>query len=221
MSEHLAWYVARSAGIVAWSLATASILWGLALSTRLIRRRGVPAWLLDLHRFLGLLTMIAVGVHLLGLWADNYVHFGWRELFVPFGSTWRPVAVTWGVVATYFLVAVEVTSWAMRRLPRRLWHTVHLSSFIVFGGSTIHAFQSGTDAMNTLVQWLVFTGTAFVVFLLLFRLTAPRKARRARARITRTGVPVEVSAQGTDLGGRGPGDARPKDPVACGAEPGR
>lgn len=179
MNPHLAWYVARTAGIVAWALATASIVWGLALSTRLVRRRGVPAWLLDLHRFLGVLTIVAVGVHLLGLWADTYVYFGWRELFVPMGSHWRPIAVTWGVIAMYLLVAIQLTSWAMRRLPRRVWHSVHLTSFFVFIGSTVHSFQSGTDIMNALVQWLALLGTSAVMFLILFRWMAPRKARRS------------------------------------------
>jgi hypothetical protein len=94
-------------------------------------------------------------------------------------STWRPGAVAWGVVAAYLLVAVQVTSWAMRTLPRRVWHSVHLSSFGVFALGTIHAAQSGADAGNTLVQWLVLTGGTLVAFLLLFRLLAPRRQRAA------------------------------------------
>ena len=170
MYSHVAWYAARSAGIVAWSTATASILWGLALSTRLVRRRGVPAWLLDLHRFLGALTLVAVATHVIALVADSFLYFGWREVFVPFGSAWRPVAVAWGVVAMYLLIAIEVTSWMMHRLPRRWWHRVHMASFVVFVTSTVHAFQSGTDAMNLLVQWLALTGTTLVVFLVVLRL---------------------------------------------------
>ena len=57
--EKLSWYVARSSGLVAWALVTASIVWGLALSSRLIRRRGVPAWLLALHRYLSRYQRIA------------------------------------------------------------------------------------------------------------------------------------------------------------------
>ena len=106
---------------------TLSILWGLALSTRLIRRKGVPAWLLDLHKFLGTLSIVFVGVHLLALWADNFVYFGPGELFVPFASPWRPGAVAWGIAATYLLVAIQLTSWMMKRLPRKLWHSVHLT----------------------------------------------------------------------------------------------
>lgn len=194
MNTHAAWYASRSAGLVAWGAATASILWGLALSTRLVRRRGVAAWLLDLHRFLGTLTLVAVGVHLTGLVADNFLYFGWRELFVPFASGWRPAAVAWGIGATYGLTAVQVTSWTMKRLPRRWWHRIHLLSFVVFVASTVHAFQSGSDVANTLVQWLALTGTTLVVFLVLFRLLATRSARPAAVRAKGSPALVEAEA---------------------------
>jgi predicted ferric reductase len=176
VNPQVAWYAARSSGVVAWALVTASILWGLALSTRLIRKRGVPAWLLDLHRFLGTLSLVFVGVHLVALWADSYTVFGWSELFVPMASTFRPGAVAWGIVATYLLVAVEVTSWLMRRLPRRLWHTIHLSSLGLFVAASVHGFQSGADRATLVVQWLALTGGTLLLFLLLFRLLAPRRA---------------------------------------------
>jgi Ferric reductase like transmembrane component len=177
----LTWYVARASGLVAWALVTASIVWGLALSTRLVRRRGVPAWLLDLHRYLGTLSLVFVAVHIVALWADSYVHFAWRELFVPMASPWRPGAVAWGIVATYLLVAVEVTSWAIRRLSRRVWHAVHLSSLALFLAATWHGFAAGADASQTAVRWGAATGSAFVVALVVRRLAHrdPRVPRRA------------------------------------------
>jgi predicted ferric reductase len=175
LNPQLAWLVARSAGVVAWALITAGILWGLALSTRLVRRRGVPAWLLDLHRFLGTLSVVFVAVHVAGLWADGYVDFGWREISVPMASSWKPGAVAWGIVATYLLLAIQLTSLAMRRLPRRVWRAVHLASFPLFVVSTIHGFQAGSDRGTVLVEWLALTGASLVTFLVLFRLLAPRR----------------------------------------------
>lgn len=177
LNPHLAWYAARSSGVVAWALVTASILWGLAVSTRLVQKRGVPAWLLDLHRFLGTLSLVFVGVHLGALWADTYTVFRWSELFVPMASTWRPGAVAWGIVGTYLLVAIEVTSWLMRRLPRRVWHTIHLGSFVLFVAASVHGFQAGADREELLVEWLALTGGTLLLFLVLFRLLAPRRAR--------------------------------------------
>jgi predicted ferric reductase len=175
------WYIARSGGMIAWVLATASIMWGLALSTRLIKKRGAPAWLLDMHRFLGTLSIIFTFVHLFGLFVDTYTKFGVVKLFVPMKSTYRPGAVAWGIVAFYLMVAVQITSWLMRKMPRKVWHTIHLTSFLLFVFATIHTFYAGADRGNIMVQWAAFTGVTIVLFLTVFRLLSPRKSRRAQA----------------------------------------
>jgi predicted ferric reductase len=178
LNGKLSWYAARASGLIACAVVTLSILWGLALSTRLIRRKGVPAWLLDLHKFLGTLSIVFVAVHVLALWADNFVYFGPRELFVPLASPWRPVAVAWGIAATYLLVAIQITSWMMKRLPRKLWHSVHLLSIPMFVLATVHGFSSGADNKNLVVQWLALTGGLLVFLLVTFRLLAPRRGTR-------------------------------------------
>jgi predicted ferric reductase len=196
----LTWYAARGSGMVTWALVTASLLWGLALSTRLIRRKGAPAWILDLHRFLGTLSIVFLGVHLLAIWADNYVHFGARELFVPMASEWRPGAVAWGVVATYLLVAIQVTSWALRYIPRRLWRAVHLTSFALFVTATVHGFTAGADNENIVVQWVALTGIFMVVALGAVRINSaarsPRAARHPLRVATSHTRPAERSSQG-------------------------
>lgn len=174
----LPWYVARAGGLVAWAMVTASLLLGLALSTRLVRRRGVPAWVHDMHRFLGTLSVVFTGVHLAGLMMDSYVPFGARQLLVPMASSWRPGAVAWGIVGFYLLVAVQLTSWAMKRLPRRVWHAIHLSSIGLFLTATVHAFAAGADASNVVVQWGCLTGCTLALFLGTFRVLGPRRARR-------------------------------------------
>jgi predicted ferric reductase len=179
VNAKLSWYVARSSGLIAWAVVTASILWGLALSTRLIRRKGIPAWVLDMHKFLGTLSLVFVAVHLVALWADNFVYFGPAELFVPMASTWRPGPVAWGIAATYLLVAIQLTSWTMRRLPRKLWHAVHMMSLPMFVLVTVHGFTTGADNRNLAVQWVALTGSLFVIFLLTFRFLVPRRGSRS------------------------------------------
>jgi predicted ferric reductase len=200
LNDKLSWYAARASGLVAWAVVTLSILWGLALSTRLVRRKGVPAWLLDLHKFLGTLSIVFVAVHVLALWADNFVSFGPRELFVPFASAWRTGAVAWGIAATYLLVAIQLTSWAMKRLPRKLWHRVHLSSIPMFAFSTVHGFTSGADNRNLAVQWVALTGGLLVFLLVTFRVLAPRRgAGRSAPAVTaprREEQPSEAALRG-------------------------
>jgi DMSO/TMAO reductase YedYZ heme-binding membrane subunit len=171
----LSWYSARASGLIAWALVTASIICGLVVSTRLIRRKGVPAWFLDLHKFLGTLTIVFVAVHMVALWTDTFVYFGPAELFVPMASRYRPGPVAWGLAATYLLVAIQLTSWTMRRLPRKLWHSVHLMSFPMFALVTLHGFTAGADNKNLAVQWLALTISLLVIFLATFRVLAPRR----------------------------------------------
>ena len=183
MTTKLSWYVARSSGLIAWVLITASIMWGLALSSRLVRRRGIPAWLLALHKYLGTLSIVFVAVHILALAADKYVSFGWAELFVPMVSKWRPGPTAWGIVGLYLLIAIQATSWLMRHMPRAVWHAVHISSIALFVSATIHGFQAGADRSNRLIQWSALVGGMLVATLLLFRLLtrSERGSRRGRS----------------------------------------
>ena len=141
------WFLSRGSGIVAWCILAVTNLWGIVMVTRIFRARR-PAWMLDLHRWLGALAIITTGIHLAGLVADTYVHFGWTEILLPNGSAWRTGAVTWGVIALYVLIAIEVTSLLMQFLPRRVWHSIHLLSYMLFAIATVHGIQAGTDAGN-------------------------------------------------------------------------
>ena len=145
MTSQLTWYAARAAGIVAWALAAGSVVWGLALSTRATGRKPRPAWLFDLHRFLGGLALVFTAIHVVAIVADTYVHFGLINVLVPFTGTWHPAAVAWGIVAFYLLLAVELTSLARAHVSKRLWRRVHFASFVLFAASTVHALSAGTD----------------------------------------------------------------------------
>lgn len=188
MNPQLWWDVARATGIVGWALLAAAVIWGLLLSTRLVRGRPTPAWLLDMHRFLGGAAVIFTSLHLTGLVADTYVHFGAADLLVPFASSWRPGAVALGVVSLYLLVTIELTSLLMRRLPRGVWRKIHLTSFGLFWAATYHFILAGTDAGHPLARWGINLTAATIVFLTLMRILAPgRRPRKLRGRIAASG----------------------------------
>ena len=79
MSDQVWWYATRAAGLMTWSTACASVIVGLLLSTRIVKNRTGP-WLLDLHRFLGGISVIFLIGHMVTLYFDSYVDFGAREL---------------------------------------------------------------------------------------------------------------------------------------------
>ena len=179
LNEQLWWYVARSSGFVSWAAVTLSVLWGLALSTKLMGKKAPPTGLLDVHRFLGALSVIFIGVHLAALVGDSYVYFGWKELFVPMASTWQPGAVAWGIVGFYLLIAVQVTSMVMHRIPRRLWRWIHFTSFAVYGLSTVHVIEAGTDVTNPVFRYSALASVQLVIFMVGVRLVTTRRLKRA------------------------------------------
>jgi len=181
--SHTWWYLARSSGIVAWALLAAAVLWGLLLSTRVFDRRPSPKWLTDLHRFLGGTAVVFAAVHVGALVADSYVHFGVADVLVPLASRWRPVAVAWGVISLWILLAVEITSLLMKRLSRRLWRAVHLSSYPLFVTATLHALAAGKDTRQPGFVLACDAVLAIVLMLTFVRLAAPRpRSARVPAR---------------------------------------
>ena len=177
MNEQLWWHLSRASGLVAWALSVASVLWGTALATRTLGNRPKAPWLLDLHRHLAGLTVAFVGLHLAALAADSYVHFGWADLFVPWASSWRSTAVAWGVLAWWLLVVIELSSLFTKRLPKRVWRVLHLSSYLVALMATVHLFTAGADAGSRWVVGSVAGGTVVLVYFLLYRELHTRKRR--------------------------------------------
>lgn len=143
------YYLTRSTGIVAAVLAVAALVWGLFFSARNTGHRLKPNWWLALHNWLGGLTLVFIGLHMLFSVLDTNTGLGLVDLFIPSGAIgW---AIGWGVVAFWMFVIVVVPSMARirRRLPRRAWHVVHLISIPATVLTAVHAYQSGSDATTS------------------------------------------------------------------------
>jgi predicted ferric reductase len=183
VNDKVLWYATRSAGIVAWALLAISVLWGLALSTKVLGKRPRPNWLLDGHRFLGGLAVVFTAVHVVAIVLDSFVSFSVFNVLVPFTGTWHPGAVAWGIVAMYALAAVEITSLLRTRMSKQAWRATHYLSFPLFAVATIHVLTAGTDRHTLLLRALLATGVLGVVVLTAVRvwqadqhdvMTAPR-----------------------------------------------
>ena len=180
MSGQFWWYVARASGIVAWLLLTAAVLWGIVLSTKAFPEHRRPAWLLDLHRWLGGLTVGFVAIHLIALVADSYATFTLADLAIPYASDWKPGAVALGVIAAWSLIVVEATSLAMRRLPRKVWHAIHLISYLTLWLTTLHAAFAGPDRSHRLHPAPSAISIVVVAWAVVYRITHQKPARQAR-----------------------------------------
>ncbi len=168
------WYLARAAGIVAFaSLSVATGLGALtarstagapsADRTRAVERRVVRQYA---HRAAALVGVALIGLHVGTLLADPYADVGVRGL-LPFGSGYRPLAVTFGVLAAYLLVAVLVTGLLRGRMARsaagaRRWRYVHVTAYLAWAASAWHFLQAGTDAGTWWALAVLCAGTAVV-----------------------------------------------------------
>lgn len=177
MNEQIWWYVARSSGIVALVLLVLSVVWGVLLATRALKPHDRPAWLLDLHKWLGGTALIMTGFHMLGLYLDGYIDYEFTELFVPGASEYRPLAVTIGVLSFYVMVAVQATSYLRRWLSRPMWHAVHVLSYGLVWGAALHAGLAGTDTVNRAYQVLALVLAMVAVTASVVRILSPGKHR--------------------------------------------
>lgn len=199
-TTQLWWFVSRASGIVAWVLAALAVIWGLALSTRALGTRPRAPWLLDVHRFLGGLTVVFVGVHLFSLVLDSFVSFGFVELFLPMASDWKPGAVAWGIVAFYLLIAVELTSLLKSRIPPLLWRGVHLTSYVLYLTATAHLLLAGTDRTNRVLLAAVLASITAVVFLSAHALIGPGRVLSARRMPQGRATPAAAVPSGRSSG---------------------
>lgn len=221
MSDQIFWYATRAAGIVAWFAACLSVAVGVLMSSRFLGRRPTLPWLTDLHRFFAGMALVFVGLHMVTLWADDFISFSWRELLIPWEAEVRGLnrlALAMGVVSAWVMAVVELTSLVKRRLPARFWHGVHLGSYGVVVLSTIHAWMVGSDATNPLLFSLsvsMLAAVGFVTLVRVLRLLDERKRRYDQALTgvdDPTSVRIPVAAGRRGAGARSTGPERPEPP---------
>ncbi|MDG1877669.1 MAG: ferric reductase-like transmembrane domain-containing protein [Acidimicrobiales bacterium] len=164
MSDQLWWYATRAAGLMTWATAVAAVIVGLLLSTRVVKKPTGP-WLLDLHRFLGGISVLFLLVHMGALSFDSFVDFGPRELFIPGESTWNTEAAAWGIIAAFTLILVEVTSLLRKWINPAVWRMFHAMSIITVAAGSYHAWLGGSDIDNPLT-WVVAGAASITVVLL-------------------------------------------------------
>lgn len=120
------WIVGRASGICAYLLLVALVLAGLTLSgSRRPWRVLGRVSRLRLHLALAAAAAAATVLHVVTLATDRYAGVGWRGTYVPMASTYRPVAVSLGLIGVWIGVVVGLTGLLAGHLPGRMWWPVH------------------------------------------------------------------------------------------------
>lgn len=160
------WYAARAGGMLAYLLLSASVCVGLLLSGKAKLRQWPRFALEDVHRFLGILAAVFIAIHGLALLLDSFVPMSLSQLLVPGTSSYRPLAVGFGVVAAELLAALALTNRYRKRIPHRAWRRLHVLNLAVWALALVHGLTAGTDATTTWALML-YGGSAWLVLALL------------------------------------------------------
>lgn len=165
------WYTTRATGLVALVLLTVSMALGLLTSVRYEHRRWPRFVTIGLHRSMSLLACVFTTVHIVTTVLDSFVPIGVADAFVPFISTYRPIWLGLGAIATDLLIALTVTSLLRARLPYRTWRLVHWTAYLCWPVAVVHGLGTGTDTKTRWVLGLTLACVAGIAGLVAWRLT--------------------------------------------------
>lgn len=139
------WFLNRGTGFVLLGLLTLTVVVGI-LATRGRAGGHVPRFLTQtFHRDLGLLTVVALVVHVASAVVDSYVDIRWWHALAPVGATYEPFWLGLGTLALDLVIVVVLTSLLRHRLPQRLWLVLHLTTYAAWAFSVVHGLGIGTD----------------------------------------------------------------------------
>jgi sulfoxide reductase heme-binding subunit YedZ len=141
---HLFWITSRAAGILALLLSSAAVCVGLAMSGRLVRRRGPD--LRATHEALSIATMAAIVVHAGALLADSYMAPSLADITVPLVSSFNRLWTTVGIVSGWLTLILGLSYYVRARIGVRRWRQLHRFTAVVWLASIAHALGEGTDA---------------------------------------------------------------------------
>ena len=176
------WLIARATGLLAYALVSATIVAGLVLKGRPLPMLR-PAGVTDVHRFLSLLSLMAVAAHGVALVLDSTVEVSLPALVVPGLVPYRPLWTGIGVVVAELMLLIHLSFRFRKRIGVVNWRRLHYATYLVFAGATAHGLMSGTDSSRpwALPAYIVVIGT--VAGLTAWRAGAPRRrAAPSRAR---------------------------------------
>lgn len=177
----MTWLVIRGSGLAAFVFLAAATVWGLLVSGGYVQRLVKAKPLTYAHESLAVASILATAAHLVALALDEFVAFGPRELFIPGTAGYRPLWVSFGVVAFYGLVVASGSFYVRKHLGQKAWRAIHYSTFGLFAAAAIHGIMSGTDSSNPYVSWMYVLSSSVVVGLTALRIAAggAKRARRA------------------------------------------
>jgi hypothetical protein len=161
-SATIYWYISRGAGFTVFILLTVAVSLGILLSLKW-RTDAWPRFItVELHPFVQLVAGVFLLIHIISVLLDSFIRFSLAGILIPFVSTYRPVWLSFGIVATYLGVALAISSYLKKFIGYRVWRTMHYGGFVVWVFALIHGVTTGSD---TRAPWAtaIYAGSALLV----------------------------------------------------------
>jgi methionine sulfoxide reductase heme-binding subunit len=130
-------------GVISMVLLTAVVVFGVLVNRR-GRLPGLPRFAnLSLHRYLSLLAVGFLVVHILTAIAVPLAGVGLAAAVVPFVTARQPLWLGLGAVSFDLLIALVATSLLRRHLGRRAWRAVHWLAYACWPTALAHSIGIG------------------------------------------------------------------------------
>jgi sulfoxide reductase heme-binding subunit YedZ len=169
-SQQVFWFASRAVGIVAIVLLGFSVAIGLAMSGRLVTRRGLPAKLKNLHESAMLVTLGMIVAHGGLLLFDSYLRPSLAGISVPFVLAYRPAVTGIGIIAGWLAALLGLSFYVRKHIGVRTWRFMHRFTIVVYLMALVHVVGSGTDARSPWMIALLAVLTAPIVFAFSYRM---------------------------------------------------
>lgn len=143
-----AWYISRITGLIAYALLWVVLLFGFSFRTPFLKKFVAPAYKLDLHIYLSVLTFVFVLTHAFILLFDHLAEMSLADILIPFHVSTPfidPAGLASGIIAFYIFIIIIATSLLRKHLPHGLWRSLHFFHALLYILVVLHALQMGTD----------------------------------------------------------------------------
>ncbi|MFN8123415.1 MAG: ferric reductase-like transmembrane domain-containing protein [Thermoleophilia bacterium] len=190
------WLLARATGFTAYGLLAATMAAGVVLRSRPFRRLRPPQ-VMEIHRFISLMGLVALAAHGISLYLDRTIEITPLDLVVPGIAPYRPVWTGVGVIAGELMLILHVSFRLRKRIGVRVWRRLHWASYAAIAGGTLHGLLAGSDSGTPLALGAYAFTLALLVGLIGWRATMrPAGARTAGARPPAPGRRAPAEAVG-------------------------
>ena len=149
------WLFSRASGITAFILLSVGVCFGMGISSRSAYKVLKPPVALEVHNTINTIAMVAVVLHFVALFYDNYFYLKIQEALVPFlierpfkselGLDFK-IAIGLGILAFYFILILVFTSKFRSKMSIKLWRKIHYLSFFAYITFVFHGISAGSDS---------------------------------------------------------------------------